>query len=79
MFFIFIKACKKYNFDFSLGTYGELTIVLKPKNTFENIEVKQKYYYNRDFNQLFIKAIRAMKRYREERGYYSLPRCSSDS
>lgn len=70
MFYIFTRACKKYNFDFSLNTYGELTITLKPRNTFENIEIKQKYYY-RNFNKLFIEAIKKMKQYREEMGYYS--------
>ena len=41
---------------------------LKPKNTFESITIERDYFdYN--FNKLFLKAIKEMKKYRRERGY----------
>ena len=69
MFHFFIKACKKYNFDFVLSTCGGLTMTLHPKNTFESINVNQGYYvYN--FRKLFKRSIKEMKKYREMRGYH---------
>ena len=68
MFYIFIKACDKYNFDFSFGTCGKPSMSLKPKNTFESITIERDYFdYN--FNKLFLKAIKEMKKYRRERGH----------
>ena len=67
MFYIFNKACKKYKFVFSLSTYRELTLTLRPINTFENIIVKQGYY-ERSYSKLFLKAIKEMKMYRNGGG-----------
>ena len=64
MFFIFIKACKKYEFAYALSTYGGLVLILRPYNTFENIEIKQEYYKCNYF-KLFLTAIKKMKAYRE--------------
>lgn len=67
MFYIFIKACKKYEFDFMLNTCGGLTMTLYPRNTFESIDVGQgRYVYN--FKELFYNAIKEMKAYRKKRG-----------
>lgn len=63
MFFIFIKACKKYKFSFVLNTYGETSIILKPNNTFENI-----YVYENNFHKLFVTAIKKMRMYRKNGG-----------
>lgn len=73
MFFIFVKVCRKYGFNFSLNTTGGLTLTLKSKNTFENIEIKQEYY-NKNYNKLFLKAIKEMKDYRGKKGTGDLPR-----
>lgn len=69
MFFIFIKACKKYKFDFTLSTYGKTSMMIRPKNTIENIDISQGYYHGYESNKLFLMAIKEMKRYRKERGY----------
>lgn len=69
MFYIFLRACKKYYFDFSLNTTSGLTLTLRPKNTFGNIEIKQEYY-KKNYNKLFFKAIKEMKNYREKKGYW---------
>lgn len=67
MFYIYIRACKKYGFDFMIGTFGGLNITLYPKNTFENINISQSYYsYN--YNKLFLDSIKEMKAYRKKRG-----------
>lgn len=66
MFYIFIRACRKYKFTYAISTYGGLTIVLRPNNTFKNIEIEQKFY--RNYNKLFLQAIKEMKKYRKERG-----------
>lgn len=68
MFYFFIKACEKYDFDFSLSNNGIHSMYLMPKNTFESITIKRDYFdYN--FNELFFKAIKIMRKYRMERGY----------
>lgn len=67
MFYIFIRACRKYKFTYVMSTYMGLTIILRPNNTFDNIELKQNFYC-RDYNKLFLQAIKEMKRYRKERG-----------
>ena len=69
MFFIFIKACRKYGFTFSLSSNADLTLTLHPRNTFDNIEISQEYY-RRNYIKLFLKAIKEMKTYRKERGYW---------
>ena len=64
MFAIFVWACKKYGFSFSLTTHGQISIMLTPTDTFESIYVNQSNYsYN--FNKLFLKAIKEMKLYRK--------------
>ena len=63
MFFIFIRACRKYKFAFALSTYGGFTLTLRPNNTFENISID--FGYNRNFNKLFMTAIKEMKLYRK--------------
>lgn len=65
MFYIFIRARKKYGFNFSLNTYGKDALTLRPNNTFEYINVKQGYY-NRNYFTLFIKAIKIMREYRKK-------------
>ena len=65
MFSIFVNACKKYRFSFSLSTHGQIAIMLKPNNAFGNIYINQGYHDN--FNKIFLKAIKEMKRYRKER------------
>lgn len=67
MFFIFLKSCEKYKFNFVINTCGEVSVTLRPNNTFDNIYVNQGY--SRNFIKLFFKSIREMKKYREERGY----------
>lgn len=66
MFFKFVRACRKYRFTFALSTYGGLTLILRPNNTFENIEIKEECI---DYMSMFPKAIRVMKKYRKERGF----------
>ena len=68
MFFIFTIACKKYKFNFSLNTHGDVTLLLKPMNNFENIGIRQEYY-NRSYSKLFLRAIKAMRMYRLKEGY----------
>ena len=72
----FIKACEIYEFSFILNACGTKAIILKPSGSFDDIEIKKEY--NENFNKLFVKSIKMMKMYRKERGYYGLPRCSSD-
>ena len=68
MFFIFIKACKKYRFSYILNINSGFVLTLHPNNTFETIEIKQEYYECSYF-KLFLKAIKKMKWYRKEIGY----------
>ena len=67
MFFIFLMACKKYKFAFSISNYGTLSISLMPNDTFGSIRINQGVG-NRKFNKLLIKAIKEMKKYREKGG-----------
>lgn len=64
MFFIFIRACKKYKFVFSLSALNGLTMTLHPVDNFSSIIIKQEYY-ERNFNGLFSRAIKEMKMYRK--------------
>ena len=64
MFFIFIRACKKYEFSYELSTHNELVLKLRPNNAFESIEIKQKYY-KKSYFELFLDAIKEMKTYRK--------------
>jgi hypothetical protein len=64
MFFIFIKACEKYKFSYALSSIGGLKIVLRPNNTFCNIEVNIQNCYHNYFSA-FLKAIKFMRTYRK--------------
>lgn len=68
IFSIFARACKKYGFSFSLSTHGQISIMLMPNNAFENIYINQDYF-NRNFNKIFLRAIKEMRQYRAERSY----------
>ena len=68
MFFIFIRACRKYRFTYVLSSHHEFSLMLRPNNTFENIEIKQEYYECNYF-WLFFNAIRKMKAYRKGKVY----------
>lgn len=59
MFFIFVKACKKYKFNFILNMHGKTAITLIPENTFENIVLYRKH--SESLNMLFVRAIKKMK------------------
>lgn len=61
-FWLFLRACKKYKFTYSLYSYCDLRLDLMPINTFEHIKVKENCY-NKNYNKLFIKAIKIMKEY----------------
>lgn len=62
IFHKFIRACKKYNFNFAINTFGGLTLTLRPNNTFESIKINENSY-----RKLFLKAIKAIKKYRKDR------------
>lgn len=64
LFFRFARACVKYKFTFALSTYNGLTLILRPHNTFDNINIKEIDF---NFYRLFSKAIKEMKKYRKER------------
>lgn len=66
MFFIFVRACKKYNFTFVLSTYNGISLILRPNNTFENINIEE-YCYN--LNKILLEGIKVMKKYRKENSY----------
>lgn len=68
MFFIFIIACKKYEFSFTLNAHSRLTLTLYPSNSFESIDIDQGYF-NYNFTKLFLSAIKEMKTYRKMVGY----------
>lgn len=65
MFYIFLRACKKYGFNFTLNTYGKDALTLRPNGTFEYIDVKQGHC-ERNYFELFLKATKIMKAYRRE-------------
>ena len=62
IFFRFVRACSKYHFTFVLSTYGSLTLILRPINTFENITIKDECYNS--YTKIFKQSIKAMKQYR---------------
>lgn len=68
IFWFFVMACEKYKFTFTISTHGMLTSILIPNDRFITIRINQGLK-SREFNKLFIKAIKEMKRYRKERGY----------
>lgn len=66
IFFRFIRACKKHRFTFVLSTYGGLSLILRPNDTFENIKLEERYL---DYYKILLKGIKEIKKYRKERGY----------
>lgn len=56
----FVKACRKYKFNYALSTHCEMTLILRPQNTFCNITLKQE---DRNYKKLFKRAIAEMKLY----------------
>lgn len=65
-FWRFERACYKYQFSFVLSTYCGLTLMLRPHNTFENINLSEPTY---QYSKLFNKAVKTMKEYRDTHGY----------
>lgn len=59
----FVKACRKYQFTFAMSTYGGLTLVLRPMNTFENITLSEDYL---NYSKILKRGIKKMKHYREK-------------
>lgn len=66
MFLRFVNACYIYRFTFALSTYNGFTLILRPNDTFENIEIKEKFYNLFTFYKVFSKAIKEMKEYRKK-------------
>lgn len=64
MFFIFIMACKKYNFAYMINTYANLTLTLYPLNTFQIIKLEEQYI---NYYTIFLKAIIIMRKYRNKK------------
>ena len=64
MFVIFLAACRKYKFTYSINANHGLTLHLYPDNMFGFFEVKQEYYA-RNYFMLFLEAIKKMKDYRK--------------
>lgn len=60
-FWLFRKACRKYRFSYALSNVSNIRLMLRPHNTFENIELEVKYY--NEYGKLFRKAIKTMKEY----------------
>ena len=68
MFFIFIKACRKYKFTFVINANNGLILTLYPSNVFETIEIRQGHY-NKSYFKLFLEAIKKMMDYRKGCNY----------
>ena len=62
IFFKFVRACIKYGFTFTFSSYMSLKLVLRPNDTFKNIELIEEYPY---YKKLFKKGIKTMKEYRK--------------
>lgn len=58
----FIRACNRYDFHYALSTHGGTTLILRPRNTFDNITLE---YAFPEYRKIFRDAVRAMKVYRE--------------
>lgn len=58
-FFLFIRMCRKYGFTYVLNTYQEMSMILRPNDTFDNITIKT----DRGYVDLFKRAIFLMKDY----------------
>lgn len=68
MFYIFLRACKKHKFDYTLHALNDFIVSLHPKDNLGFIEVKQEYY-ERNYFKLFVRAIKKMRIYRKENRY----------
>lgn len=64
MFFIFVKACRKYKFTYDLNSINGLILYLRPNDALSPIELKQGLY-EKSYSKLFLEAIKTMKAYRE--------------
>lgn len=64
MFYIFVKACRKYKFTYSLNSINGLILSLRPNDALGSIELKQGFY-EKNYSKLFLEAIKIMKAYRE--------------
>lgn len=64
MFFIFIRACKKYGFTYLLNTNSSFMLILHPIDNAKFIEIEQNYY-EKSYFKLFLSAIKKMKAYRK--------------
>lgn len=64
MFYIFIKACRKYRFTFKLGINGGITsLTIISKKTFDE------FYFANNYNnyfELFFKAIIKMRKHQNQ-------------
>lgn len=70
MFLIFVMACKKYRFTYTLTTYcgdNDMILILRPFNTFDNIWIEEKSCRLGNYCRVFSKAIKEMKKYHKER------------
>lgn len=59
----FIKACRKYKFSYVLNTYCNMTLMIRPHNTFVNINLENKDW---NYRKLFKDAVKEMKLYRQK-------------
>ena len=64
MFFIFIRACKKYGFTYLLDTNSGFMLILHPIDDVRFIKIEQGFY-ERNYLKLFLSAIKKMKAYRK--------------
>ena len=65
LFWLFQNACRKYGFSFALSNYGiNLTLMLRPCNTFENLEINDNRYA---YRAVLKQGMKLMKDYRKGR------------
>lgn len=64
MFYIFVKACRKYGFTYNLNSINGLVLSMRPNDAISSIELKQEIY-EKNYSKLFLEAIKRMKAYRE--------------
>lgn len=64
MFFVFIRACKKYGFTYSLNTNSGFMLILHPIDNTRFIKIEQGYY-EKNYFKLFSSAIKKMRAYRK--------------
>lgn len=68
MFTIFVLACKRYKFAYTINAIHGVSLCMYPYDSFGDINVSQEYY-EINYTKLFIKAIKKMKWYRKEVGH----------